>query len=461
MAFTQDFVTSRNNFPDGTTRTGQLDRLWYDSNTNTIRIGDNTPGGKIVGGGGSVVSSPTNTGFENRTDSVMQFDANTRTFSISPATSSYTIYLGSAITKTNIDTVTIANTDGLHFIYFDADTLLLTSTTQFSDDIIARHCYVSVIYWNTSENNYVYFADERHGAVMDGATHIHLHSSLGAQYISGLGLINITANATVATDNTASFGITNGIIRDEDIKIEINNSQPQVLAPYANMPVLYRVGQLWHRSPERVIPNLVVNNHPFYNSQSNNIWSVNQVLNNKFFLIHIVATNDIEFPVMAILGDQYDTKNEARNNAILEFSTYTGLPFTEMVLLATVIYQYKTSFTNSSKTTVISYSQSELYIDWRKPNTFSPALPTSTTPTQSINLRQEEFVITQGILSAKQIVLSSQVTNIAGLELVIYGGIEQRPMHDFLVTGNIISWNSLSLELLLEEGSVMIVRYLS
>ena len=48
MAFTQDFFTSRRNRDDGETYLHQLDRLWYDSNTNTIRIGNNTPGGKIV-----------------------------------------------------------------------------------------------------------------------------------------------------------------------------------------------------------------------------------------------------------------------------------------------------------------------------------------------------------------------------------------------------------------------------
>lgn len=55
--FTQDFVTSRRNYEDGTTRIGQIGRLWYDSFTNTIRISDGvTPGGLIVsaGGGGSI-----------------------------------------------------------------------------------------------------------------------------------------------------------------------------------------------------------------------------------------------------------------------------------------------------------------------------------------------------------------------------------------------------------------------
>jgi len=52
MAFTQDFRTQRRNYEDGETRIGELDRLWYDSGTNSIRIGDGeTPGGVVVGGG--------------------------------------------------------------------------------------------------------------------------------------------------------------------------------------------------------------------------------------------------------------------------------------------------------------------------------------------------------------------------------------------------------------------------
>ena len=56
MAFTQDFRTQRRNYNDGETRIGEKDRLWYDSNTNTIRIGDGvTLGGVVVGatGGGN------------------------------------------------------------------------------------------------------------------------------------------------------------------------------------------------------------------------------------------------------------------------------------------------------------------------------------------------------------------------------------------------------------------------
>jgi len=50
--FIQNFVSSRRNVSDGNVRIGDLDRLWYDPITNTIRVGNGSPGGKIVSGGG-------------------------------------------------------------------------------------------------------------------------------------------------------------------------------------------------------------------------------------------------------------------------------------------------------------------------------------------------------------------------------------------------------------------------
>lgn len=51
--YTQDFFTDRRNYADGNVRIGQMDRLWYDPITNTIRVGDGNPGGRIVGFGGN------------------------------------------------------------------------------------------------------------------------------------------------------------------------------------------------------------------------------------------------------------------------------------------------------------------------------------------------------------------------------------------------------------------------
>ena len=55
--YTQDFFTDRRNYGDGNVRIGQMDRLWYDPLTNTIRVGDGNPGGRIVGFGGGTGGS--------------------------------------------------------------------------------------------------------------------------------------------------------------------------------------------------------------------------------------------------------------------------------------------------------------------------------------------------------------------------------------------------------------------
>ena len=65
MSFTQDLRTQRRNYDDGETRIGEKDRIWYDPNTNTMRVSDGeTPGGVIIGGfttGGGSYSLPTAT----------------------------------------------------------------------------------------------------------------------------------------------------------------------------------------------------------------------------------------------------------------------------------------------------------------------------------------------------------------------------------------------------------------
>lgn len=54
MAFTQKLFTSYQPYSNGDTRIGELNRIWYDSNTNTFRIQlDDTPGGTIITGGSS------------------------------------------------------------------------------------------------------------------------------------------------------------------------------------------------------------------------------------------------------------------------------------------------------------------------------------------------------------------------------------------------------------------------
>jgi len=59
MAFVQKLFTSYHGYDDGDSRIGEINRIWYDSGSNTFRISDGiTPGGIAVSSGGS--STPSN-----------------------------------------------------------------------------------------------------------------------------------------------------------------------------------------------------------------------------------------------------------------------------------------------------------------------------------------------------------------------------------------------------------------
>lgn len=61
MAFLEKLFTSFHNYADGNTRIGELNRIWYDSNSNTFRIQLDkvTPGGTIISGGSNGLTTAT------------------------------------------------------------------------------------------------------------------------------------------------------------------------------------------------------------------------------------------------------------------------------------------------------------------------------------------------------------------------------------------------------------------
>ena len=72
-------------------------------------------------------------------------------------------------------------------------------------------------------------------------------------------------------------------------------------------------------------------------------------------------------------------------------------------------------------------------------------------------LYDEDFVITSEMMTSKSLVLPYTPNGI--VHLLPYGGIPQQDGVDFITTGNIISWDSLSLEIILEVGETINVQF--
>jgi len=81
--------------------------------------------------------------------------------------------------------------------------------------------------------------------------------------------------------------------------------------------------------------------------------------------VHILATNDIENPIVAVLGNTYNTKSNARAGAKVELKEMTGLPFLEFVKMGSVIFQSANSYTNIPKARTVSTDTGENYVDYR------------------------------------------------------------------------------------------------
>ena len=117
-----------------------------------------------------------------------------------------------------------------------------------------------------------------------------------------------------------------------------------------------------------VINNTTGNYRLVYNEFTGGTWQRTEVSNNDFVLAHIVATNDLNNPIIAVLGqEEYNTTNQAREGANTEVNNLitTGLPFVEFTFIGTVIYQSGNGYDNQVKARVRSTDLGDDYVDFR------------------------------------------------------------------------------------------------
>ncbi|MDD2731389.1 MAG: hypothetical protein PHW33_04690, partial [Candidatus Portnoybacteria bacterium] len=298
------------------------------------------------------------TGFTSHTDNQFLWNDGTRTFSIgpkSPATS-YTYYIsGLKYTKSATSTVTIPNTEGVWYFYFNGSTLTASQTEPAYND----YPMISNGYWSVAMQKLIGLAEERHGISMDPATHDYLHHTIGTRYSSGLTLTG-TTGGTGNSNGDAQVALSNGVIFDEDLEHDITNAAvpvnlfEQVLSPTSSIPVYFRKGSSadnWEKKNATYYP--VYDNSGTrisYNQLVGNTWSTTTIPNTDFVAMWIFATNDVREPVIAVLGQREDgTLANAQANNTYATLAFGNLPFQEMKILYRLIFQSATAYNNSVK----------------------------------------------------------------------------------------------------------------
>lgn len=288
-----------------------------------------------------------------------------RTLTVSPVSGSFVCFIkGKRVEISTTKTSTWANSNGLHFFYINANGELVNTTT-FTDAIIMEYAIVSVVYWDQAAQKHIYFANEKHGIQMVAATHLYLHSTRGAAFEKGCKLVNFVVDASGASTTHVQFNANSGTIWDEDIRIS--------LASQSQFPIFYRSGATnWKRKEPNAYPLIVsgeegfTGTRPAHNIFNGGGWSLAETTNNKFLLMHVFATNDIEHPFIIILGQsEYNSKAEARTGAISEIKGLSALPVQEFCPVGSVIYEVNNAYSNITKARVVSTASGADYEDHR------------------------------------------------------------------------------------------------
>jgi len=333
------------------------------------------------------------TGYSNRFDSTMTWDHPTRTMSIQPSITQYDYWVkGYNFVETTLKSKQISTVNELHFIYFDETQTLIDDEFPPTDQLLKGVAFSMIVYWNNTQGIAPHVGDERHGMVMDWADHSYKHFRFGAVYISGLRLSGFTIGDG-SLDSHAQFACEDGVIYDEDIEHDIVNNTPQQLSTILQAPVFYRIGtdgsELWYRTEADNFPIIYsgkqgyvagsvttiytgANSRPAYNQLLTGSWQLTEIGQDDLFLVHLFATNDIYYPIIAILGSNLYTKEkDAQDAAYFEIQGLGGLPFVEFTPIGSVIYQGNNTFTNSVNARVVETDVSgQFYIDFRDAKTF-------------------------------------------------------------------------------------------
>jgi len=291
-------------------------------------------------------------GHADKTQSTISFNAGTRTFTIAPVSTSFVVWCkGEKYTYTTAQTVVIPDTAGLHYIYFSSSGVLSTKMSYFTWDEDAPTAYV---YWNATNNEAVYFADERHGVTLDWQTHEYLHRTRGAAIASGFAISGYTTSGNGNLDAHAEITIESGTFFDEDMQIDIvstnsptSNTWEQDLSSPAQIPMLYLDGSEWRITTPTNFPVKQGTSRPQYNLFTGGAWTQVDVTNTDYTCTWILATNNLNYPVLGVISQSnLSTLNNAQE-ANFEDLTLPGFPSVEFRPLYKLIFQGNDSYANT------------------------------------------------------------------------------------------------------------------
>ena len=237
--------------------------------------------------------------------------------------------------------VTITDTEGMWYFYFDASGLHATQTDwDYADNDKA---YIAYLWWNATNKVHVGLGWNCHMWPMSAHTRDLMHDVHGVQYQEGLSVAQNGANPEI--------NVSEGILRDEDIVINITDGAgsglfEQVLSPL-EAPVMYLDGaNAYVRSAFNGTSNTYGwledgSGNPVWNEESGGTWQQTTVPNNNYFAMWLVASHETDYPVWWLMGQGTPSNKlqTAIDNNNIRSVSWTDMPFEEFKIIARVIFK--------------------------------------------------------------------------------------------------------------------------
>lgn len=307
---------------------------------------DRPEGGEPTGF--ETISSTITIGALDGYDPAYEFDSTATTFTITPDVEQIVWVDGKRFVKTTAESVSVPD-DGLTFIYYNSAGVLSAKSTFFD---FKTEAPVSYVY--RYDGRVLFLGDERHGITMDGATHEYLHRTRGAAYATGFGVNGFTLVGNGTAESDATINLAPGEFYDEDLLIHIQHGLTgdrftQPLESPAQLPVFFHTDDGWDAVQATNIPAISGTARMAFNLKTGETWTVEDVQNNHFGIMYVIATNNLLAPVMAVMGQEsYGSKGAAEAALYADFDL-DGFPFFEFRPLYKLIYEVKDSYTNAIK----------------------------------------------------------------------------------------------------------------
>ena len=249
-----------------------------------------------------------NHGIEARSQSTISLS--TRTFTIAPTSSTFGLWVEGVRYAKESCQVTVDNTAGVHYIYFDSTGTLQKSMTSW--DITSSNSPIAIVLWDGAQGCLL---DERHGYDRNRPWHEWAHETIGSRYESGL----------VGTFTNTTFSVTEGYFHDEDIEHHITAQ--------TSCRLWYRSSGAFTFTGDATSVYKLNGSNIQYDNGTNAVDAGSQ----KYVNHWVYASGDTAYPIYVVLGQaQWNTLSEAQGATP---PTTGNLPISELKLLYSVTYK--------------------------------------------------------------------------------------------------------------------------